>query len=145
MGKLLLTVQASGLRSIELRPPKLFIYEDRMVFEDRGILSRKEATLNYPQVAQVNIRKGLRHTTLEVVNTGGDQNIKLEHVKNNLALEAKTLIDSRIQELHSSKANPTNESQDPLEQLSKLGELKEKGIISQEEFDKKKADLLNQI
>ena len=78
MSELLLTVQASGLRSRELRPPKLFIYEDMMVFEDRGILSRKEATLNYPQVAQVNIRKGLRHTTLEVVNTGGEQNIKYQ-------------------------------------------------------------------
>ncbi|OGY27729.1 MAG: hypothetical protein A2Z42_02675 [Candidatus Woykebacteria bacterium RBG_19FT_COMBO_43_10] len=145
MSDLLLTVQASGIRSVELRPSKLFIYNDRMVFEDKGLISRKESTISYSQVAQVNIRRGLLHTTLEVVNTGGAQNIKLEHVGNDTALKAKTLIDSKIQELHSSKTHTSNESQNPLEQLKKLGELQEKGVITKEEFEKKKSDLLSQI
>ncbi|ELY30167.1 SHOCT domain-containing protein [Haloferax volcanii] len=34
---------------------------------------------------------------------------------------------------------------DPLEQLEKLGELRDNGVLSEEEFEEKKADLLDEI
>ena len=37
------------------------------------------------------------------------------------------------------------ESEDPFEAIKKLAELKEMGILSQEEFDTKKAELLSKI
>ena len=41
-----------------------------------------------------------------------------------------------------SQAAPTNSSDDSLEQLKKLAELKDQGILTQEEFDAKKKQIL---
>jgi hypothetical protein len=48
-------------------------------------------------------------------------------------------------EVLSRPADSASNEKDPLEQLRKLGDLKDAGVISQEEFEQKKADLLGQI
>ncbi len=45
-------------------------------------------------------------------------------------------------QIHSIKGNPENDEFDKLEYLEKLASLKDKGIISDEEFEKKKKEIL---
>ena len=42
-------------------------------------------------------------------------------------------------------ALPAAPAPDPMEQLRKLGQLRDAGIVTQEEFDAKKADILARI
>ncbi len=145
MSELLLTVQASRIKTREFRPGKLYIYNDKLVFENRGLFSRKESTINYPQISQVNLKKGLLRSTIEIINTGGAANIALEHIAKETAEKAKELIDLKVKEIHEPRKEPIHSSDDPLERIKKLSVLKDQGVISQEEFDKKKADLLSQV
>jgi hypothetical protein len=141
MSKLLLTVTASRLLSNEWRPTVLNIWDDKIVVENRGLISKVEAVINYHQVAQVVHRRGIIQSTLEIVNTGGAENIVIEHLSVELAEKAKNLIEQKVNEIHSGKAAPA-ETTSSLDELPKLAELKEKGIITEEEFQQKKKQIL---
>ena len=140
MSKLLLTVKASKMMSVEWRPAILYVYEDKMVFENRGLISKDEAVINYTQVAQIIHHKGIIKSSLEVINTGGAKNIKIEHLDKKLAEEAKNIIEQKSQEAHAGKTTSAQASS--LDDLSKLAELKEKGILTEEEFQLKKKQIL---
>jgi len=144
MSKLLLKVKADALRSIELIPAILEIYDDKIIFRDKGLLSRKESTISYKQVSQVSINKGLIHSTLEVINTGGYKNIKLEHIGNKLALEAKELIENFVHIVHTSDFSLASNN-DPLKKLEELKILLEKGFINEKEFNAKRKEILSRI
>ena len=60
------------------------------------------------------------------------------------ALRIMSLIQSRREQHHVS-ATSTSAVESPLEQLEKLGDLLAKGVLTQEEFELKKADLLRRI
>lgn len=146
MSKLLLNVKATRLRSLELIPAFLEIYDDKIVFRDKGLLSRKESTISYKQVSQVSINKGLVHSTLEVINTGGFKNIKLEHVNNKLAVEAKRLIEQYVHEAHTGTSMPdTTLTSDSVERLAKLKELLSQNLITKEEFEEKRKEIISNI
>ena len=144
MSKLLLKVKADALRSIELIPAILEIYDDKIIFRDKGLLSRKESTISYKQVSQVSINKGLIHSTLEVINTGGYKNIKLEHIGNKLDLEAKELIENFVHIVHTSDFSLASNN-DPLKKLEELKILLEKGFINEKEFNAKRKEILSRI
>jgi hypothetical protein len=66
------------------------------------------------------------------------------HVSNNVSRRQAARWDAQQQEQEAS--NPPVQSQpavdDQMEQLQKLGQLKEQGILTQEEFDAKKRQIL---
>lgn len=78
------------------RPDTLSLYEDKMVYVNRGLIASNEATIPYGQVAQVNLHKGLMRATLEVINTGGAKNVTLQNLAKAEAQEAQGLIEERI-------------------------------------------------
>ena len=69
---------------------------------------------------------------------------ELEDLKSKI-VEGSKKIGSNISDLFGKKKKETTENEDPFETLKKLSELKDAGIISQEEFENKKADLLSKI
>jgi len=80
----------------DFRPDTLSLFEDRMVYENKGLIASNESTIPYGQVAQVNLHKGLMRSTLELVNTGGAQNIKVQNIPNAEAQQAKALIEQKM-------------------------------------------------
>lgn len=80
------------------RPDTLFIFEDQMIFQNRGLVARTESTIPYGQIAQVNLHKGLMRSTLELVNTGGARNVSVGNLANRDAVNAKELIEQKIRE-----------------------------------------------
>ncbi len=46
------------LKGRGFRPNTLFIFDDHMVYENRGLLPKYEATIPYSQLAQVNPTQG---------------------------------------------------------------------------------------
>jgi len=145
MSKLLLTVKADGLRSMELIPAILEIYDDKIIFKDKGLISRKESTISYKQVSQVSINKGLVHSTLEIVNTGGFKNIKLEHVKNKLAIEAQKAIEEYTNMAQTQNIPTPNTSPTPSERINTLQQLLDQGFIDKEEFEQKRRAIIAEV
>jgi hypothetical protein len=144
MSKLLITVKSDPLRKFEVIPKELQIYDDKIVFRDKGMLSHKESTILYPQVSQVVLNQGLVHSTLEIVNTGGFKNIKIEHIKKDLAMTAKESIEEIMRFMHSGGAHPQPQvaSADPKAKLKQLKEMLDEDLITQEEYEQKRAALL---
>lgn len=146
MSKLLLIVKADGLRSIELIPAILEIYDDKIIFKDKGLIkSRKESATSFKQVSQVSINKGLVHSTLEIVNTGGFKNIKLEHVKNKLAIEAQKVIEEYTNMVQTQNIPATNTNPTPSERMNTLQQLLDQGLIDKEEFEQKRKAIIAEV
>ena len=92
------------LKGRGFRPNTLFIFDDHMVYENRGLIAKDEATIPYSQVAQVNLHKGIASASLTLVNTGGAANITLDNLWKYAAEEAKELIQQKVR---GAQANPT--------------------------------------
>jgi len=67
-----------------------------------------------------------------------------EGIKNDIAEKAKNAAAGAKEKVNSTKSRMT-EKENPVELLKKLGELKEQGLITEEEFNEKKKDILNKI
>lgn len=123
----------------------------------RGILLgggflRGEKTIPYTSIVAVQLKKaGLTAGYIQLTLAGGSEskggllqstkdensiNFHKRHKNNENFLEAKQLIEDRIG--HTNGLPKVNH----LQELEQLATLKQKGIITQEEFDKKKKTLL---
>ena len=86
------------LKGRGLRPNTLFIFDDHLVYENRGLIARDESNIPYSQVAQVNLHKGLASATLDIINTGGAANISLGNLNKKNAESARDLIQQKVRE-----------------------------------------------
>jgi len=115
-----------------------------------GGMLRGDKTIPYSSIVAIQLKKaGLVAGYLQLTLKGGseaksglfqsttDENtINFHSGKNKIFEEAKRLIEKRIN-LGETSAKSSN-----LDELEKLAELKEKGIISEEEFNAKKKSIL---
>lgn len=65
-------------------------------------------------------------------------------IKTKLTQSGKKTIDT-LTNLFQKKKKPENSAEDPFDKIKKLSELKDNGIITQEEFDRKKEEILSKI
>lgn len=122
------------------------VITDKAVYGEAIIgLSRKKMTLPFDLIAQVNISRGVFSAELEVINKGGAANLTIKGLKKSEAEEAKSLIEKYIKQVSQpDKERHTSEpSQYLADDIRKLNELKTEGILTEEEFQKKKYQLLN--
>lgn len=123
----------------------------RVLIFDWGLLSKKLTTYDYRNITGVELQTGLAMGTLTVQAAGVPPKAKGElHGPNELAVlrngydrarEGVTALRHLISEHHSAAAAPAA-APDIADQLRKLGELRDAGILTPAEFDAKKADLL---
>jgi hypothetical protein len=126
-------------------------WKQEMTITDEGVESeilvvgkRKKKFITYDRIAQVNLSNGLAVSDLEVVNSGGGDNIIVKAVNKKVAKEAKELIDKKVKE-NTTRTVRTESIIDIPSQIKKLSELKEQGIITVNEFEKKKGELLSKM
>lgn len=121
----------------------LIIYEDRVSLENSMLGVKNENSLPFSQITGCEIKTTMAEipilskgaATVKIFSIG-NQKIEAPFVIVKDAKKAKELIDARIGKGIPSEAN-TN-----VNDLEKLSDLKDKGIITQEEFDKKKKQIL---
>jgi len=108
----------------------------------RIVSNKGEWTIPYNSVASVDF---VGHPALHVQTSGRTYYIKIAGTifdeEKNLS-EAATFIREKQRE---ATLNDSSDEEDALEKLDKLGELREKGVITEEEFKKKKKQLLEDI
>ncbi len=118
--------------------------KDDGVYGETLVTGRRTNTyLPFDRIAQVNIIRQTLSSDIEVINNGGSENILIRALNKEEAEQAKNLIYQKISETKQfvSQVIVTSESDIPA-QIKKLAELKETGILSEEEFNAKKAELL---
>jgi len=121
----------------------LLVTDERVVFYRKGLLGEVLEEIKLNKVTSINRRKSLFKNIIEI-NSGHDEinfNIfdaeKLDELVNAIETTKKT---KSIGE----EAKPSNNA-DPMEALKKLGELKQLGVITEEEFQEKKSYLLDKL
>ncbi len=149
MSNLLLKVKSLRIFTGEIHPTTLCIYDDYMVYIKRGIIRRNEATISYNHVSQVYLRKGYLTASLEVINTGGVENIEVKFLNKREAERAKRIIDQKVFQTHaklgSKNTDLTKQVPDIERGLARLNELKNKNTITKGEFEKRKKEMLESL
>jgi len=105
MSALLYDLKASKIMNKTFFTHHLKVYDHAMVFERRRLLfHREEVTVSYSHVSQVNLIKDLFFAHLEIINTGGTENILIRYVRKSKGSDAKRIIDAKIHTTHGAYA-----------------------------------------
>ena len=138
------------------RPQYLAIYSDRVESGYCGMFGKmKEGTveqrINYDDVASVTIIFSLLGKQFTVDCKGNNKStwIVLNKKNKKIAEEALDYINEKLDNLKSGKtSSETNQDKEKLDipqQIKKLSDLKDQGILTEEEFQSKKKDLLDKM
>lgn len=116
-----------------------------------GFMLRGDKTIPYTSIAAVQLKKaGLLAGYIQLTLMGGseakqglfqsttDENSINFHSQNEKFTEAKEIIEQKIAESRSGNLKQNSEADD----LEKFAKLKDKGVITEEEFQKKKKQIL---
>ena len=119
----------------------LTLTDRRIIFLDKGIIyGLSQAIIDLDKVNSISFKTGLFFA--EIVVTDGAVQRKIENVWKKTAKAFTNKVQAAIEARKQTKPNTSGKDLTTVEQLEKLANLKEKGIITQEEFDKQKIILL---
>lgn len=98
---MLYDLKANRIMNKTLFVHHLKVYDNNMVLERRRLpFHKEETTISYSHVSQVNLIKDLFFANLEIINTGGVENILIKYVGKKRGAEAKRIIDAKIHTTH---------------------------------------------
>lgn len=124
-------------------------WKQELIITDKGVEAetlkvgrRAKKSILYGQIAQVNLYNKILSTNIEIVNMGGADNIFVKAVDKKEALKGKSIIEQNILSLNNKGSTVSAATNDIPSQIKKLSDLKNQGIITEEEFTQKKAELL---
>lgn len=139
----LMELSGGRLKTGEWSPNVVRVHEDRIVETDKGFLKEAERAIRYEDVAQVRLDTGLMYATLTIESKGGD-GIVADGLKNAEAKEAKRLIEERSAAAGQQSRKPSQvvEEKSTADELRKMKELHEQGVLTDDEFEQQKAKLL---
>lgn len=118
----------------------------RLLFVHEGVMSQSSEDFPMDKVSSVEWRSGLVQGEIVIFASGNKTEIK-SVAKD----DGKQIVDTIRHRISAPSdglpsARPSSETStaaaDPIEQLRKLGELRDAGVLTPEEFEAKKADLL---
>jgi len=137
--KILMIIKGSKILSNTWKQ-ELQIKEDGVYGETLVVGKRVKMHLSYENIAQVNLTRGILSADIEIINKGGSGNLVVKALKKKEAETAKKLIDKKRTEIQSN--NSSQNSNSVADEIKKLAELKEQKIITEEEFQIKKKQIL---
>lgn len=138
MSKILFQYEPKGMAGGQ----KVVITEDQVQIEQGW--GRWKGAVRYEQIAQVSIHPGLFSRTLEVVNTGGAANLRLESLSKADAEMLKDKIESQLREFKKKASQPSQHGAlSVADELNKLADLKARGILTEQEFQSQKRKMLS--
>ncbi len=124
----------------------------RLFFLKDGIMSKTTEDFPIDKVSSVQWSSGMLMGTITIFASGN----KAEITNVNKS-DGKAIVDQIRQRMSGSKVSPASAAVvaaapipqapavDLIDQLKRLGELRDAGVLTQEEFDSKKADLLSRM
>lgn len=129
----------------------------RVVFKDPKLLGlrAKIIDVSYKDISNVNLKRGVFSTEIFLQSRFLSDRVTLPAVDKQIAQQIMVLIQKGVrgelprQVSAEDKNSPvevkSREEKDPLQELEKLGALRQKGIITEQEFQKLKAELIKKF
>lgn len=150
-----LLVKLQGNRSLNrtIHPPRLYVYDNKLVYRKRNFIKVREFSIPYNQISQVNIINGIFFAEIVVLTTGVEY-IKIRYVSKSKTKLAKKIIDQKMYDLHYGDKNKREDPEmmhytkmvNEFENgLSRLNELISSHKITKKEFIKKRKALLKKL
>lgn len=121
----------------------LVLTDRRLFFLKDGVMSKRSEDLPLSKISSIEWSSGMMLGKIAAFVSGN----KAE-VTNVQKVDGKALVDdvrARIADGPVAPAAPAVAAADPVEQLRKLAELRDAGVLTPEEFEAKKADLMGRI
>jgi hypothetical protein len=142
--------QASRFRGGRLLTPNVIrIWPDRVEeYEYHALRHKQTRAISYQQVSEVRLARGLVWSTIAIESTGG-RSVAMEGIPKADAERVKGLLDNAVLTARGGgfavapPSAPPPPTIDVADQLRKLAELRDQGILTDEEFAAQKAKLLD--
>ncbi|MDQ3162741.1 MAG: PH domain-containing protein [Actinomycetota bacterium] len=121
----------------------------RIMFVEQGMIRSNLEDFPYDKVSSVKSETGMRSGKLTIFTSGNKAELKDIHPKARVT-EIGDYVRARISAGSSNKqseptAAPAAPPDGPMEQLKKLGELRDAGVLNEAEFEAKKTELLSRM
>lgn len=115
----------------------------RLIFVDKGMIyGLRVEDFPYDKVSSIQYETGMLGAKITIFASGNKAEIK--HVRNGVAKNFGDYVRARSSKIHEHASNSKQKDEgDMTTQLEKLADLKDKGIITDEEFNAKKKQILN--
>lgn len=120
----------------------LIITEERAIFYRKGFFGEVLEAMPLKSITSIERHSILGHRVIRMHTSHDDLTFKTFE-KDNEAKLVEAIEAGRYQEIGT--VQPVVQASDPMEKLKKLAELKESGILTQEEFDAKKVQILESM
>jgi len=137
-------------------PNTLYITNRRVIFRNPQLFGLKKdyIDVDYRDISNIRMKKGLFTTEIYLTSRFLSDEVKLPALDKQEAEQVNSLIRKGIEielprqlvsEQKTAPAIIRAEKEDAIQKLEKLAKLKDAGIISEEEFQAKKKELMNEI
>jgi len=122
------------------------ISDRRVAIKVPQILGDDERSVPYSNITSVDLDTGLVNKRLTLQTPGQTYHIEAHEPGKEEVRDAVRFIRKKISDANQPDVVQTESSEpDPLDQLNKLKEMNEEGVVSDEEFEEKKSELLDKI
>lgn len=122
----------------------LIVTGARVAFYRKGFVGEVIETIPLKSITSIERKSTLGHRVIRIHTSHDDLEFKTFSKESELSL-VEAIEDGRGLKSESTTVEKNNVSHDPYEQLKKLAELKDAGIISDDEFQSKKSKLMELI
>ncbi len=137
-------------------PDSIYITNRRVIWRNPRMFGLKKdyIDVDYRDISNIRMKKGLLSTEIFLKSRFLSDEISLPAIDKQDAEQANMMIRMGInrellgQAITRERISPTvkaAEEEDPMEQLERLGRLRASGVITEEEFQAKKKELLGKI
>lgn len=135
-GEKLLGVGASSPNPVE----QIYVTNKRIIVHKiKGIFKNEKLEIPLSSISSINTTVKLIHAEIKILASNNKASV--EKLPIHIAEELKALIDSLLHSAGSQK-NSAEASVDVADQIKKLADLRDAGILTEEEFNAKKKQLL---
>lgn len=124
-----------------LWPRRLLIFEDRLEVRDFELLREKTESKGYGWVDRVVVSGNGWFSSLLLAGREGEP-VLIRGVRKNAAERAKALIEARMPRANGDAVRPLKAIPDARRLMRALTELREAGILSEEEFETKRKEVM---
>lgn len=122
----------------------LIVTNERVVFYRKGFFGEVLETIPLKNITSIERKSSLGHRTLKIYTSHDSLSFKTFNKDGEVKLIEAIESNRGTLTLHAHNSQQEH-AETPLDQLKKLGELKDSGVITEDEFSAKKTELLNRI
>ena len=153
---LLIASQARGVPGGSISTPnKIYVTNMRVLHRNPKLFGLKADIIDvsYKDISNVRLKRGLFSTEIFLKSRYLSEEVELPGVDKQIAQQVNAMIQKGIRgelprQVMAEGKNASVEARppsDPMKELEKIGELKQKGIITDDEFKMLKAELLKKM